>query len=233
VGALKNIVLSALMLLTVMSAAVADDPAKLSRVRGDVSYALGADLGKRTALFGSIVLSGDASAITAFKAQAEVTLPDSSLVQIGDRTTVKLGAFRAAENGATEIVLEHGALRFTIKHPAGEKSLYRFRTPTTQLAVRGTVAYLISGPGGDQIYCVDCPSGDVSVRAGTLGEYPVESGQTLNVQGRRRRVVDARIIANRTVNNPAIDQFLSGVSPFGEPAATGHDFTGSNSGAER
>jgi hypothetical protein len=44
------------------------------------------------------------------------------------------------------------------------------------------------------------------------------------------RAFDAAIVPNPSVNNPAIDQFLHGYSPFGQRAAEGSDPTGSDSG---
>lgn len=201
---------------------------ELATLRGEVSYAVPAAAASTKPLAGRIALGEDARAITGFRAAARLTLPDSSTVEIGDKTNVRLDAFRdpAARH---EIVLNHGALRFTIRHPAGAASNYVFKTLTTQLAVRGTLAYLVSGPAGDQIYCVECAPGDVTVLAASE-TYRVESGQTLNVRRVGGRAFDATIVPNAGVNNPAIDQFLHGFSPFGRPASEGTDPTNSDSG---
>ena len=201
---------------------------ELANVRGDVAYAVPAAAPSLRPLAGRIALGEDARAITGFHAAARLTLPDSSTVEIGDKTDVRLDAFRDAAT-RHEIVLNHGALRFTIRHPSGAPSSYAFKTLTTQLAVRGTLAYLVSGPAGDQIYCVDCAPGDVTVTAANEA-YRVESGQTLNVRRIGGRAFDAAIVPNASVNNPAIDQFLRGFSPFGRPASEGSDPTGSDSG---
>ena len=210
----------------------ADDDLILARVKGDVGYALGAPAGAPHPVFGRIALPPDAYARTAFRAAARVTLPDSSLIDIGDRTTVQLGRFARDGNvNGTTIALDRGAVRFDIRRPAGKRSSYRFVTATTQIAVRGTVAYLVSGPRGDQLYCIDCAPGDVTVTTNSpLGTFAVESGQTLNVRRTGERALDASLVANATINNPAIDQFLGGFSPFGQPAAGGTDSTGSESG---
>ena len=208
--------------------AFADQANELARVRGEVAYAVPAASASTRPLAGSVTLSDDARAITGFRAAARLTLPDSSVVEIGDKTDVRLGAFHDAASQHT-IALNRGALRFTIRHPAGAASNYVFKTPTTQLAVRGTLAYLISGPRGDQIYCVDCAPGDVVVSAANE-TYSVQSGQTLNVRTIGGRAFDAAIVGNASVNNPAIDQFLRGFSPFGRPASEGTDPTGSDSG---
>jgi hypothetical protein len=214
--------------LTLGVAGAADQTNDLARVRGEVTYAVPAAAATTRPLAGRIDLAEDARAITGFRAAARLTLPDSSVVEIGDRTDVRLDAFRGAST-AHGIVLQRGALRFTIRHPAGAASNYVFKTPTSQIAVRGTLAYLVSGPNGDQLYCVDCAPGDVTASAG-LDTYRVESGQTLNVRRIGGRAFDAAIIANASVNNPAIDQFLRGFSPFGRPASEGSDPTGSDSG---
>jgi hypothetical protein len=212
----------------VAAGASAGQVSELANVRGDVAYAVPAATASTRPLAGRIALGEDARAITGFRAAARLTLPDSSTVEIGDKTDVRLGAFRDAAT-RHEIVLNRGALRFTIRHPAGTASNYVFKTLTSQLAVRGTLAYLVSGPAGDQIYCVDCAPGDVTVTAANES-YRVESGQTLNVRRVGGRAFDATIVPNGGVNNPAIDQFLHGFSPFGRPASEGSDPTGSDSG---
>ena len=206
----------------------ADRVNELARLRGDVAYAVPAATASLRPLAGRIALAEDARAITGFRAAARLTLPDSSTVEIGDKTDVRLDAFRDAA-ARHEVVLNRGALRFTIRHPGGAASTYVFKTLTSQLAVRGTLAYLVSGPNGDQIYCVECAPGDVVVTAAS-DTYRVESGQTLNVRRIGGRAFDAVIVGNATVNNPAIDQFLRGFSPFGRPASEGSDPTGSDSG---
>ena len=211
--------LAATLAVLVCASAAGAQPAanQLARVKGDVHYGTPAK-----ALLGRIDVPDDTRVATAFHAAAEVTFPDSSVVQIGDNTDVSVGRGRL-------ISLTRGALRFTIRHPGGAAANYTFVTPTSQMAVRGTLAYLVTGPAGDQIYCVECAPGDVAVSA--AGEtYGVLSGQTLNVRRRGGHAFDATIVPNASVNNPAIDQFLHGFSPFGRPTAEGSDFTQSGSG---
>ena len=187
--------------------------------------------GQPTSLVGTIAVGDSVIATTAIASLASLQLRDSSEIRIGDRTTVEVGQLRAAAASAAggTISLMRGAVRFNIIHPSGNKSDYKFVTPTSQLSVRGTVGYFVSGPGGDQLYCVRCEDGDVSMTvAGQT--YAVRTGQTLNalvVNGKR----STAIVPNRTINNPAIDQFLGGVSPFGEPSSGGSDPTLSGSGS--
>jgi hypothetical protein len=179
-------------------------------------------------LVGSISVGDTVITTTAIASLAALQLSDSSEIRIGDRTTVEVGALRTAAAAAgpasATIELVRGAVRFNIKHPSGAKSNYVFKTITSQLAVRGTVGYFISGPGGDQVYCVRCDEGDVTVTVGTQ-TYSVRTGQTLNALAN----ATPAIVQNRTINNPAINQFLGGVSPFGEASSNGNDPTLSGS----
>jgi len=201
----------------------------LRRDQGIVTYEVAGAAPQ--SLTASINVSANVIATTAIASLATLQLADSSEIRIGDRTTVEVGDLRAAaaaNPGGGTIKLTRGAVRFNIVHPTGARSNFKFVTPTSQLAVRGTLGYFISGPGGDQLYCVRCEPGDVSVTVGTQ-TYSVQSGQTLNALVRNGQRSTA-IVANRTVNNPAIDQFLGGVSPFGESFANGNDPTLSGSG---
>lgn len=219
-------------LLLVPTRLPADDRSLLSRTQGVVSYGQADAIDApnlRRRLLGQISLDDDAYVDTDVRAAAQLQLPDSSIVLIGDRTTAQIGAFHALGRGQNVITLNRGAVRFAITHPAGARANYTFQTPTTQVAVRGTVGYLVSGPRGIQLYCVTCGPGDVTIATG--GEsYTLESGQTLNAQvsGKAQTVT---IVPNATINNPAIDQFLNGFSPFGRPATEGSDITGSESGS--
>jgi uncharacterized membrane protein YfcA len=219
----------ALVLKHALPAHAADAVNVLSRDAGIVTYKLPES--SPISLAGRTTVTDSVIATTAVESLARLQLRDSSEIRIGDRTTVRVGDLAAAADatpGAT-IYMERGAVRFAIKHPAGGKANYRFVTPTSTLGVRGTVGYFIVGPAGEQIYCVKCEAGDVSVE--TAGKtVEVRSGQTLNIGVQNGYVTHSEIVPNRTINNPAVDQFLGGVSPFGQPAANGSDFTQSGSG---
>ena len=202
----------------------------LRRDQGIVTYAAAG--AQPRALEGSVEVGDTVVATTASASLATLQVLDSSEIRIGGLTTVRVGALRVAEAShpsSGTIFLERGAVRFNVAHLGGARASYTFITPTTQLAVRGTVGYFVHGPTGDQIYCVSCDEGDVSI-ATTGQSFALRSGQTLIVATQAGRVTGTAVVANRTINNPAIDQFLGGVSPFGEPATAGRDFTSSRSG---
>jgi ferric-dicitrate binding protein FerR (iron transport regulator) len=221
------LVLAATCTLTPTASASQTATNELARIHGDVGYAIGAQ--NQQTLLGSIVLPRDAFAITQPKAAARIVFSDSSEIRIGDRTRLRIGDVAPGSNERT-ILLERGAVRFDIIHPAGPHTTYTFKTPTSQIAVRGTIGYAVTGPSGDQIYCIACQPDDVEVRAGDRS-LTIVSGQSINVLTQNGHVTGAAVVQNETINNPAVDQFLGGLSPFGKRAADGFDVTGSQSGS--
>lgn len=187
------------------SSGIADDHDKqLARVNGSVAYQRGSDAALH-ALFGRIDLPDDATAITLAQSRAQLTLLDSSTIDIGATTRVRLGAFNAIASGNTNVVtLELGVLHFTIRHPAGARANYRFDTPTSQIAVRGTEGYLVTGPSGTDFYCADCNAGDVTVTVGTR-HYDLATGDQAIVIGTNAANALVDVVARPCANPAAID----------------------------
>ena len=159
-------------------------------------------------IFGRKTVADDAFAVTQEASLATLTLPDSSQVAIGERTTVQVGAFNTAAAGpGSTLTLNHGALRFAVVHPAGVRSNYTFKTGTSQIAVRGTTGYLIVGDNGTQLICVDCAPGDVTilVNGQTVG---LLTGQTITILGNPPGPVTFTITQIDQSYNPAVLQFL-------------------------
>ena len=201
----------------------------LQRQRGTVSYRDPG--GVEHSVAGQITLPDDARAQTGRASMALLTLPDSSVVSLGENTDVQVGAFNAASsNRPNEITLNGGALKFAVRHPQGGKSNYRFTTPTSQIAVRGTDGYLVVGPNGTQVVCTQCDPGDVQVTVLKTGVVTaLVTGQVLTVLNSGAAVTSGvSSIAN--FNSPAVNQFSNGVNPFGNVASSA-DVTGSASGA--
>jgi hypothetical protein len=227
---LKPFAFAAITLVALALPASSADDNILRRDKGIVTYKLPTT--DPRSLYAEVAVSDSVIATTDVATLATLQLSDSSEIRIGDRTTVRIGDLHAAEAanpaGGT-VFIERGAVRFNVVHPTGAKANYRFVTPTSELAVRGTVGYFVAGPSGDQIYCVKCADGDVTITTGTK-TVQIHSGQSLNVHLDNGVVTGSEVVANRTINNPAIDQFLKGFSPFGQPALNGTDMTGSGSG---
>jgi FecR protein len=177
---------------------------QLARVAGTVQFQSGSDTAFH-AIFGRIDLPDDALAVTLAQSRAQVVLADSSSIDIGAKTRVRLGAFNAAETGNPNvIVLELGTLHFTIRHPAGGRANYRFQTPTSQIAVRGTDGYIVTGPTGTDFYCVDCKTGDVTVTVGTRS-YELATGQQAIIVGATPGTAKVDVIDKPCANPAAIE----------------------------
>jgi hypothetical protein len=188
---------------------------QLARVKGEVGYRAAAAEPFKP-VFGRQDLADDAIAETHAGALGSLTLRDSSEIEIGANTSVQVGAFNAIGSGNPNVItLNHGALHFNVRHPSGAASNYKFTTTTSQIAVRGTEGYLVSGPNGTQIACVSCVPGDVTVTTGST-TTTIVSGQTLTITGTSPTTVQPpHTTPNTTTNNPQINQFTPhGVNPF-------------------
>jgi hypothetical protein len=203
---------------------------QLARVKGIVGYQIG-DTGDFKAIFGQLDLPDNAYAVTKPNGQAVLRLRDSSEIDIGTNTKVQVGDFNAVSSGLqNSITLNNGALHFNIRHPQGGQSNYKFTTATSQIAVRGTEGFLISGPSGTQVVCVSCAVGDVTVQVGQQ-TISLVTNETLTVLGSTPLTATTAISANPTVNNPAINQFNANQNPFNpNPVGNSLDPTSSFSG---
>jgi hypothetical protein len=141
---------------------------QLQRVRGTVGYSTVANGADFKTVFAKFDLPDDDFAVTRGQSAAVLALPDSSLVSLGENTSVQVSAFDAAvaSPGAT-IKVNGGSLRFDIKRPAGGAANYHFQTPTSQVAVRGTIGLLAFVNGITTVGCVVCAADSVAVTVGT------------------------------------------------------------------
>ncbi len=118
-------------------AVFADGDKQLQNVKGSVSYQRGN--GKRPlARSATIVLADKDFAITGDASLAAVSLPDSSRVTMGSLTRVQMAYFSQLQGTTAKFVVYAGKTRFKIEHPNGRPTNYTFKTPTAQIAVRGT-----------------------------------------------------------------------------------------------
>jgi len=205
-----------------------DGDKQLARVTGTVQYQAGSDPAYH-AVFGKIELGNDALAVTLAQSRAQVILPDSSSIDVGAKTRVRLGAFNAADTGNPNVVvLELGVLHFNIRHPAGGRANYRFLTPTSAIGVRGTEGYIVTGPSGTDFYCVDCTAGDVTVTVGTHS-YALATGQQAIIIG--TTPADAGVdVVTRPCANPAAIALSDGKLGAPIPVDQRFDTTGAPDG---
>lgn len=153
---------------------------QLRRVRGTVGY-LPPTSTTLTPIFGRIDLPDEATAITQANSVAELSLPDSSVVTLGQNTNVKVGAFATGTAGpGSSMVVNNGTMRFDVKRPAGGRANYVFQTATSQIAVRGTIGLISVLDGVTKVACVQCAADSVVVSSGTQTVALVQ-GQVLTI----------------------------------------------------
>jgi hypothetical protein len=174
-------IIAAALVLTVVSFARPAGPDKrLDRIKGDVGFATAADAPVHQ-VFGREILPDDDFAITRAKSAAQVVLPDSSIVALGENTQIKVGAFDNATTGpGSTIALNGGSLRFDIHRPAGGAANYRFTTATSQIAVRGTIGLLSLLGGNTTVACLVCAADSVTVTVGTQ-TIALAAGQVVTI----------------------------------------------------
>jgi hypothetical protein len=153
---------------------------RLDRVKGNVGFATAVDAPIHQ-VFGQDLLPDDDFAITQAKSAAQVVLPDSSIVALGENTRVQVGAFTNGVDGpGSTILVNGGALRFDIRRPAGGAANYHFTTTTSQIAVRGTIGMLSLVGGNTTVACLVCATDSVSVTVGTQ-TIALATGQVITV----------------------------------------------------
>jgi hypothetical protein len=153
---------------------------QLQRIKGQVAFTRDAT-SPETAVAAKILLDDNADAITHAKSAATLTMPDSSIIGLGENTDVNVGLFENAAAGpGSTITVKNGTLRFDVRRPQGGTANYRFTTPTTQVAVRGTVGLLSFVGGNTTVACVVCAADSVVVNVGTQ-TFTLLSGQLLTV----------------------------------------------------
>jgi len=199
-------VLTILALIACGSIAWADTDKVLTRVKGRVSVQRDGTTTFKS-LSGSLGVRDESVARTGTKSAAMLALADSSEIDLGEKTQVRVGAFeRDAEVAGRTISVDNGALKFTIRHPAGARANYRFVTPTAQIAVRGTVGLLIVTPAKTTLICLSCSNDDIVVTHDGTDES-VGTGQVLQLVGIPGSQSVIRLPLKGFID-PALEQFL-------------------------
>src|SRR5580698_9679264 len=132
-----SVILAVFFGLMLAAARPADDDKQLGRLKGVVGFATAPDAPLHQ-IVGKELIPDDDYAITGDRSAGILSLPDSSIVSIGEKTRVRVGAFNQTATGpGSTITVEQGTLRFDIRRPAGGTANYHFQTNTSQIAVRG------------------------------------------------------------------------------------------------
>jgi len=178
---------------------------------------------------GKQVLPDEAFAVTQMRSIADLNMPDSSVITIGEATEVQVGAFNSAVPAGSKITLKNGALKFSIKHPTGAQANYQFITPTSSIGVRGTEGFLVVGNNGTQLVCLACAAGDVTLTVTATGiTTGLVTGQVLTITGTPAAATSV-VGTTSNLNTPAVNQFSNGANPFGNAAQITNP-TGATSG---
>lgn len=213
---------------------------QLQRVRGTVGYETATSGTDFKAVFGKFELPDNYFAVTRTQSAAVVAMPDSSLISLGENTTVQVGAFDTAATGpGSTITIAGGALRFDIRRPQGGASNYRFQTSTSQIAVRGTVGLLSFANGETTVGCLVCASDSVTVTAGgqtvtlATGQFVTVSATGAITTGAIGSVVGSFTSAGVPVSteSTAVAAGLPGAGAAGAGAAAGVTTTAIITGA--
>jgi hypothetical protein len=107
------------------------------RVSGEVGYQTGANT-PFIPITGQQAVPDNSYVVTHGSGVADLVMPDSSVIRIAQAATIQVGAFHDPGTGENQITILNGSFRFKVQHPAGGVSNYKFVTPTSQIAVRGT-----------------------------------------------------------------------------------------------
>jgi FecR protein len=160
----------------------ADGPKELQNKKGDVSYQIPDKAAQPLAPNASIALTDSDFTITGDNSLAVLTLPDSSVVQMGSNTKVQLQFFNQTNIATAKFVAYGGKIRFTVEHPQGAKADYTFTTPTGNVAVRGTQGDLAVDSQGNMtvnVYALGNPDLPVQVTTKDGAQFYVKQGQSL------------------------------------------------------
>src|SRR5579875_246398 len=109
----------------------------LVRISGDVGYQQSAN-SAYIPITGQQEIPDNAYVVTRKGGVADLVMPDSSVIRIAQAATIQVGAFHEPGAGENQIVIYGGSFRFKLPHTAGGVSNYKFVSPTSQIAVRGT-----------------------------------------------------------------------------------------------
>ena len=175
----------------------------LKRVSGAVGYTTTPG-GPTIALTSSVAIDSSDYALTQTRSMAALLLPDSSVVSIAESSKVRVGQFLVSDGIAHMIVgLMGGALHFSVRHPSGARASYVFRTPTADIAVRGTEGMIAALPGETIVACVHGSADDTLVTSRDGVHVYLPPGRTLVIRTNPKAVM----MMTAGVMGPAFQQF--------------------------
>lgn len=135
------------------------------RISGDVGFQQTAT-SAYTPITGQQEIPDNGFVVTRPNGVADIVMPDSSVIRVAQAATIQVGAFHEPGAGENTITILNGSFRFRVQHPAGGQANYRFVTPTSQIAVRGTEGLGKVSTDVTQVSCTQATTpNDVQVAA--------------------------------------------------------------------
>jgi len=178
---MKRIALLAAALFILAAPARSADPKLLQNMKGNVSYQTGAAAAKPLGPSARIALQDKDTAITGDDSLGQVLLPDTTKITMGADTKVQLEFFNQAATTSASFIVYNGKMRFDVQHPNGAVASYTFKTPSAQIAVRGTEGDI--GVSGDEldlnVYHLGNPDNPVEVTTSDGKTLKILGGQSL------------------------------------------------------
>ncbi len=227
-GSVRALVAAALTLAFVFAGLphmtrAAGESKQLQHVRGTIGWQTAAAGTDFKPVFGKFDLPDDDFASTRAQSAAVLAMPDSSLISLGENTTVKVGALNtgAAGPGST-ITINGGALRFDVRRPQGGVANYRFVTNTSAVGVRGTIGLISFANNVETVACLSCAADSVTITTAN-GQISLLTGQIATISA-------AGVVTTSAITTTVLGTFTAAGVPTsadatavaaGLPASTG------------
>ena len=190
----------------------ANDDKVLQNVKGVVRYETGGTAAHDVAPKAMVAVGDHDIVSTGTVSLGSLTMPDSSVILLGQQTRVEVSGFRASdvENSATFVVYD-GKTRFDVHHPSGAKANYIFKTPVGEIGVRGTYGDISVDPQDGMRLNVYTASAPVTLDTIYGEHFSLKGGEKVWV-----RWQNGKLVGRQTVLSKAeVDRFAE----FGPPTA--------------
>lgn len=201
---------------------------QLQRIKGSVGIRQTGNITK--AVLSSLDFPDEGDAYANCDSLGKMQFTDSSTIMLGSDTDIHI----SGKNGQF-VTFNRGDIAFAIGNGKGKSQTYVIRTPDAMLTLHRGTGFVASGPKGTEIIASDGAAGDYQIQSGGTN-YTLTPGHTFVAlvqpqQGGNKGGLDPTIVANTTVNNPAIYQFNGGNNPLNSaPGTQQNDPTASQHG---
>lgn len=189
----------------------ASDDKVLQNLKGVVRYETGGAAARDLAPKGSVAVADRDIVTTGSVSLGSLTMPDSSVVMLGQQTRVEVSGFHASDvENAASFIVYNGKTRFDVRHPQGAKANYTFNTPVGEIAVRGTLGDISVDPQDGMRLNVYAASAPVTLDTIYGEHFSLKGGEKVWV-----RWLNGKLVGRKTVLSKAeVDRFAE----FGPPA---------------